>query len=95
MDRIAEWLCLQSKPANIKSILGLPSLISSCCRYYIYCPSSAVYTCPLGMSDGAASVIRNQLAYGKNTQEQRDTLKSAYERLTSRDPAKVWTSGTL
>jgi putative acyl-CoA dehydrogenase len=47
--------------------------------------SSAIYTCPLAMTDGAAKVLEE---IGR-TQE----LKSAFERLTSRDPQKFWTSG--
>lgn len=54
-------------------------------RLYLFGPSSAVYTCPLAMTDGAARAIE---LYGD------DELKTnAYQHLTSRDPAQFWTSG--
>lgn len=54
-------------------------------KLYLFSPSSAVYTCPLAMTDGAARLIE---VHG-------DSFLQAgpYERLTSRDPARFWTSG--
>ncbi|MHA1989569.1 MAG: acyl-CoA dehydrogenase family protein [Candidatus Hodarchaeales archaeon] len=54
-------------------------------KLYLFTPSSAVYTCPLAMTDGAARLIE---VYGDD--ELKDT---AYKRLISRDPAEFWTSG--
>ncbi|MBS1971215.1 MAG: acyl-CoA dehydrogenase family protein [Bdellovibrionales bacterium] len=52
---------------------------------YLYHPSSAIYSCPLAMTDGAARAIE---LYGD------DYLKNkAYKHLTSRDPNSFWTSG--
>jgi alkylation response protein AidB-like acyl-CoA dehydrogenase len=48
-------------------------------------PSTDVYTCPLAMTDGAA---RTLLDAGEPT-----LVERAVPRLTSRDPARAWTSG--
>lgn len=54
-------------------------------KLYLYTPSSAIYTCPLAMSDGAARLIEH---YGD------EYLKGEpFEGLTSRDPSKFKTSG--
>lgn len=54
-------------------------------RLYLYAPASAIFTCPLAMTDGAARAIE---LYGD------EYLRNhAYVRLTSRDPAQFWTSG--
>ncbi len=52
---------------------------------YLFEPSSDVYTCPLAMTDGAAKTL---LAHGN-----RALVDRALPRLTSRDPARMWTSG--
>ena len=52
---------------------------------YLYNPSSALFSCPLAMTDGAA---RTLLAHGD-----RELIDRAVPRLTSRDPATAWTSG--
>lgn len=52
---------------------------------YLYHPSSAIASCPLAMTDGAARAIE---LYGD------DKLKNqAFKHLTSRDPQSFWTSG--
>lgn len=52
---------------------------------YLYSPSSAIFSCPLAMTDGAARAIE---LYGT------DSLKSrALPHLLSRDPQKFWTAG--
>src|SRR5262249_9535909 len=48
-------------------------------------PSSSIYTCPLAMTDGAATTL---LAHGH-----RALIDRAVPRLTHRDPAQAWTSG--
>lgn len=54
-------------------------------KLYLYTPSSAIFTCPLAMTDGAARLIE---VYGD------DFLKeNAFQYLISRDPAKFKTSG--
>ncbi|XP_060105831.1 acyl-CoA dehydrogenase family member 11-like isoform X2 [Heteronotia binoei] len=54
-------------------------------KLYLYTPSAGLFTCPLGMTDGAAKVIES-LGIPTPVQE-------AYANLTSRDPRKFWTSG--
>lgn len=54
-------------------------------RLYLYSPASAIFTCPLAMTDGAARAIE---LYGDDFLRQH-----AYPRLISRDPASFWTSG--
>jgi alkylation response protein AidB-like acyl-CoA dehydrogenase len=53
---------------------------------YLFHASSATYSCPLAMGDGAARFIE---VHGGKT----DAARSAFEHLTSRDPARFWTSG--
>lgn len=52
---------------------------------YLYSPSSAFYSCPLAMTDGAARAIE---LYGDS-----DLKAQAFKKLTSRDPKTFWTSG--
>ena len=52
---------------------------------YLFTPSTDIYSCPLAMSDGAASAL---VASGNEA-----LIAHAVPRLTSRDPARVWTSG--
>lgn len=54
-------------------------------KIYLFHPSSAFYTCPLAMTDGAARVI--ELC---GTPEMKER---AFRNLTSRDPKQFWTSG--
>lgn len=51
----------------------------------VFHPSSAFFTCPLAMADGAARVLE---VFGDSA-----PLKNAFAHLTSRDPKKNWTSG--
>lgn len=52
---------------------------------YIYAPSSAFYSCPLAMTDGAARAIE---LHGSAELKAR-----AFGHLTSRDPGNFWSSG--
>lgn len=54
-------------------------------RLYLYHPSSAIASCPLAMTDGAARVLE---VYGEKSQQQR-----YLPHLLSRDPERFWTSG--
>jgi alkylation response protein AidB-like acyl-CoA dehydrogenase len=54
-------------------------------KLYLYQPSSAIYTCPLAMTDGAARLIE---VHGDEELKQ-----GAFKHLTSRDPRQFWTSG--
>ena len=54
-------------------------------KLYLFHPSSAFYSCPLAMTDGAARVLELH-----GTPELKAT---AFQSLTSRDASKFWTSG--
>jgi alkylation response protein AidB-like acyl-CoA dehydrogenase len=54
-------------------------------KLFLFHPSSAIYSCPLAMTDGASRAIE---LYGDSRLKE-----GAYTHLTSRDPAKFWTSG--
>lgn len=62
------------------------SRVEQLVRLYLFHPSSAVYSCPLAMTDGAARCI--ELHGGDDP-----ALREAFAHLTSRDPATFWTSG--
>ena len=63
---------------------GWRSRIDQFARLYLFAPSSALYSCPLAMTDGAARFL--QVHGGEET-------RSVFEHLTSRDPGLFWTSG--
>lgn len=54
-------------------------------RLYLFHPSSAMVSCPLAMTDGAARVLEQ---YADD-----DLKRRAFTRLRSRDPELFWTSG--
>lgn len=54
-------------------------------KLYLYHPSSALFSCPLAMTDGAARVL--ELLGPASLREK------AFSRLISRDPQNCWTSG--
>ncbi|HEY9427826.1 MAG TPA: acyl-CoA dehydrogenase family protein [Gemmatimonadaceae bacterium] len=64
---------------------GSLSRVNQFARLYLFSPSSATYSCPLAMSDGAARCLE---MYGDS-----ERLRAAYEHLTTRDPSRFWTSG--
>lgn len=64
---------------------GRWSRVYQLAKLYLFHPSSAFYTCPLAMTDGAAKLIET---YGDNELSAR-----VMDRLTSRDPYRFWTSG--
>lgn len=64
---------------------GIYSRLHQFARLYLFHPSSAIYSCPLAMTDGAARAIE---LYAD------DYLKNhALRHLTASDPAQFWTSG--
>ena len=54
-------------------------------KLFLFHPSSAFYSCPLAMTDGAARVLE---IYGDEAQK-----KGPLQNLTTRNPARFWTSG--
>ncbi len=65
--------------------MGEKNRISQMALLYLFHSSSALYSCPLAMTDGAARVLEK---FG-STPEQKD----AFSHLTSRDPKSFWTAG--
>src|SRR4029453_14056172 len=64
---------------------GAWSRVHQFVRLYLFHPSSALYTCPLAMSDGAARVL--------GPHGPAPLANEVLPRLVSRDPARMWTSG--
>jgi alkylation response protein AidB-like acyl-CoA dehydrogenase len=64
---------------------GAHSRVHQLAMVYLLDPSTDVYSCPLAMTDGAA---RTLLDLGNAP-----LVERAVPRLTSRDPARAWTSG--
>lgn len=64
---------------------GASSRVHQFAKLYLFAPSSAVYSCPLAMTDGAARALE---LYGDH-----ESLAAAYKHLTSREPSLFWTSG--
>ncbi len=54
-------------------------------KLYLYSPSSAFFSCPLAMTDGAARALE---LYGDE-----ELKRNVFKRLTSRDKGAFWTSG--
>ena len=63
---------------------GAQSRIDQFARLYLFAPSSALYSCPLAMTDGAARFLE---VHGDNA------TKSTLAHFISRDPEQFWTSG--
>jgi alkylation response protein AidB-like acyl-CoA dehydrogenase len=63
---------------------GAHSRIDQFARLYLYAPSSALYSCPLAMTDGAARFLEVHADA---------TTQPVFTHLTSRDPNEFWTCG--
>ena len=63
---------------------GSLSRIDQFARLYLFAPSSALYSCPLAMTDGAARFLE---VHGDAT------TRPVFDHLTSGDPDTFWTSG--
>lgn len=64
---------------------GAFSRVDQFARLYLFAPSSATYSCPLAMSDGAARCL--ELLASDERQ------RAAFRHLTARDPEQFWTAG--
>lgn len=64
---------------------GPRSRIHQFAKLYLFHPSSAIVTCPLAMTDGAARLLE---VHGDAV-----LRREMFGRLTSRDPDQFWTSG--
>ena len=58
-------------------------------KLMMFQPSSAMVSCPLAMTDGAAFTLREL----KSTPYWNKQLEEAFNHVTSNDPASHWTSG--
>ena len=63
---------------------GAQSRIVQFAKLYLFHPSSAFYSCPLAMTDGAAKLIELYAPM---------ELSKTFKHLTSTDPNEFWTSG--
>lgn len=66
--------------------LGEHSRLMQMAKLFLYHPSSAFFSCPLAMTDGAAKVLELH-------KDQHKELEGPFARLISRDPEQFWTSG--
>jgi len=64
---------------------GPHSRVHQAALAHLFTPATDIYSCPLAMTDGAARAL---LASGN-----RELIERVVPRLTSRDPARFWTSG--
>ncbi|HEU4665881.1 MAG TPA: acyl-CoA dehydrogenase family protein [Dokdonella sp.] len=71
--------------AGHETTYGACARIDQFARVYLYHVASAFYTCPLAMSDGAATALK---ASGDAA-----LIERAVPRLLARDPARLWLSG--
>lgn len=69
--------------AGYERTYGEWSRVYQMSKIYLFAPSAGLYTCPLAMTDGAAKVIESLGV----------PVREAYERLTTRDEKRFWTSG--
>ncbi len=61
-------------------------------KLYLFHSSSAFYSCPLAMADGAARVL--ELTIPKvSDQKSKKLFEEAFKHLTARTPEEFWTSG--
>jgi hypothetical protein len=62
-------------------------------KYAIWAPSSVWTTCPNLMVDGVATLLRRHLTHSKLSETEQQVFRSDYDKLVSRDPEYVWTTG--
>jgi alkylation response protein AidB-like acyl-CoA dehydrogenase len=83
LERLAATLGLVGTAYARKE--GALSRIHQFAKVYLFASSSAIVTCPLAMSDGAARALE---LYGDKSMKE-----NAFRRLVSFDPDQAWTSG--
>ncbi|KAK5722535.1 hypothetical protein LTR15_005766 [Elasticomyces elasticus] len=72
---------------------GVYSRVHQFAKYHLWAGSAAWVNCPSLMVDGVASLLRLHLSKPAVEGRERDVLRSAYDKLTSRDPSIAWTTG--
>ncbi|XP_031419468.1 acyl-CoA dehydrogenase family member 11-like [Clupea harengus] len=95
VDRILTcpaWACMKEisaeeglVAAGYERRYGEWSRVYQMSKLFLYAPSAGLYSCPLAMTDGAAKVIKSL--------GEASSVEEAFQRLTSRDPKRFWTSG--
>jgi putative acyl-CoA dehydrogenase len=86
------WRALQDESAR-EGLVAIPyareygewSRVLQFAKLYLFHPSSAFFSCPLAMTDGAAKLLQ--------TFEAEPIHRQAFAHLTSQDPREFWTSG--
>lgn len=91
------------KQTAIEGLIAIPyenesqefSRLHFAAKIYLFHPSSALFSCPIAMTDGCAYLVKNLLAEPqiKNSPETSKHLLEVYRRLTTRNPDQFWTSG--
>lgn len=71
--------------AGHATTFGAHARVDQFARVYLYHVASEFYTCPLAMSDGAASALKASGAHA--------LIERALPHLLARDPAQLWLSG--
>lgn len=67
-------------------LYGAEARVISTAKIYLFSPSSALVSCPLAMTDGCTRLLE---VFGSD----REDYKEIYNRLTTKNPDKFWTSG--
>jgi alkylation response protein AidB-like acyl-CoA dehydrogenase len=75
---------------------GAFSRLHQFAKLHLFAPSSAIFTCPLAMTDGAARMLEKMLrdgsaAPGRPSDEA--AFRECFARLVTRVPERFWTSG--
>src|SRR3984893_7744432 len=76
---------LVALPYEDPSRLGADARLVQAALCYLFAPSTATYSCPVAMTDGAARVLTDAGGVGPP--------REALGHLISRDPGTAWTSG--
>jgi putative acyl-CoA dehydrogenase len=91
-----EWLVGAAYGIN-REKLGPAARILQFCKLYMFDSSSAVYTCPLAMTDGAARLLELQLLKNEKEYHLEPSRARLYreilDHLTTNNPSQFWTSG--
>src|ERR1700694_3996313 len=76
---------LVALPYEDSSRLGADARLVQAALCYLFAPSTATYSCPVAMTDGAARVLTDAGGVGQ--------ARAVLGALISRDPGEAWTSG--
>lgn len=81
--------------SNYDTDNGQFTRLIQCLRLHLWEGSCANTLCPAAMQDGAARLLQVHLTNPNNNLDpvRRHVFQDAFDRLTSRDPARAWTSG--